>query len=142
MKANELFPGSLVRVNRDGLCIKKDTIVEVRAVDADDKLPEKGLVGAAHCRPLDDDQFDGGIWCEYLDPIPLTAEILEKNGFTRFGTDYILKEMHFGLENPSIPSNYLDNYWLRVSIKAVHIEYVHQIQNALRLCGIDKEIEL
>ena len=28
MKAEELFPGALVRVNRDGLCIKKDTIVE------------------------------------------------------------------------------------------------------------------
>ena len=77
---------------------------------------------------------------EQLEPIPLTAEILEKNGFTRFGTDYILKERHFGLENPSIPSNYLDNYWLRVSIKAVHIEYIHQLQHALRLCGIDLDI--
>ena len=77
-----------------------------------------------------------------ISEIPLTAEILEKNGFTRFGTDYILKERHFGLENPSIPSNYLDNYWLRVSIKAVHIEYVHQLQHALRLCEIEKEIKL
>ena len=77
-----------------------------------------------------------------IEPIHLTAEILENNGFTRLGTDYILKGEHFGLDNPSIPSNYLDNYWLRISIKAVHIEYVHQLQHALRLCGIEKEIEL
>lgn len=87
-----------------------------------------------HDRP---EQFEATI-----QPISLTLKILEKNEFTRFGTDYILKERHFGLENPSIPSNYLDNYWLQVSIKAVHIEYVHELQHALRLCGIDKEIEL
>ena len=84
----------------------------------------------------------GPFLIEELEPIPLTAEILEKNGFTRFGTDYILKDRHFGLKNPSTPDNYLDNYWLRVSIKAVHIESVHELQNAMRLCGIEKEIEL
>ena len=78
----------------------------------------------------------------YAQPIPLTAEILEKNGFTRFGTDYILEGEHFGLDNPSNPNNYLDNYWLRISIKAVNIEYVHELQHAMRLCGIEKEIEL
>lgn len=75
-------------------------------------------------------------------PITLTAEILEENGFTRLGTGYILKGEHFGLDNPSNPSNYLDNYWLRISIKAVHIEYVHQLQHTLGLCGIEKEIVL
>ena len=81
MKAEELFVGALVRVNRDGLCIKKDTVVEVRGVDADDRLAKTGLVGGAHCHPLDENQFAGGIWCEYLAPIPITPEILEKNGF-------------------------------------------------------------
>ena len=84
----------------------------------------------------------GPFLIEELQPIPLTSEILEKNGFTRFGTDYILEGERFGLENPSDPRNYLDNYWLRVSIRAVHIEYVHELQHALRLCKIEKEIEL
>ena len=78
----------------------------------------------------------------YLNPIPLTAEILEKNGFTRLGTSYILKGEQFGLDNPSSPSNYLDNYWLQISIKAVSIEYVHELQHALRLRRIDKTIKL
>ena len=98
MKAEELFVGAIVRVNHDGLCIKKGTIVVVRAVDADDKLIEKGLVGSAHCHPLDDNQFEGGIWCEYLDQIPLTDEILEKNGFIMTKIErLILWALSFGL---------------------------------------------
>ena len=83
-----------------------------------------------------------GLSYDCIFPIPITPEILEKNGFIRFGTDYILEGRHFGLENPSTPSNYLDNYWLRVSIKAVRIKFVHELQHALRLCGIEKEINL
>lgn len=144
MKAEELFVGALVRVNRDGLCIKKDTIVEVRAVDADDKLMEKGLVGSAHCRPLDDDQFDGGIWCEYLEPIPLTPEILEKNGFepTPAPSERVWK--HNGQE--VWLDNEGKNYWANIKNGEFYfegyIEHTHELQHALRLCGIEKEIKL
>lgn len=79
---------------------------------------------------------------EILHPISLTAEILEKNGFTRLGTKYILEGEHFALDNPSNPNNYLDNYWLRISINAVNIEYVHELQRALRFLKIDKNIAL
>lgn len=139
MKAEELFVGALVRVNRDGLCIKKDTIVEVRAVDADDKLIEKGLVGSAHCRPLDDNQFDGGIWCEYLDPIPLTTEILEKNGFVYNYLPFEQSWQQYGLSIYGTTGNYHINCGMNVSMD---VSNVHQLQHALRLCGIEKEIEL
>ena len=79
MKASELMVGDLLRVNRDGLCIKKDTIVQVRGIDGDNKFEKMGLIGCANCRPMDKKQFDGGIWIDYLSPIPLTPEILEKN---------------------------------------------------------------
>lgn len=128
MKANELFPGALVRVNQDGLCIKKDTIVEVRAVDADDKLIEKGLIGSAHCRPLDDNQFEGGIWCEYLDPLLLTPKILEKNGIE-------LSVGPGGLYQGAISG-------INCHIEFNIIKYVHELQNALSLCGIEKEITI
>lgn len=88
-----------------------------------------------------------------LQPIPLTAEILEKNGFK-------IKEKwaqigNFG-NSPLIMWHFADDHILR-HYKAelevhqndtgkvhVHIpcEYVHQLQHALRLCGIDKEIKL
>lgn len=73
--------GDLLQVNKDGLCIKKGTIVEIRGIHADDTLPAKGLTGSLSCRPLDDTQFDGGIWAAYLDPIPLTPKVLTTNGF-------------------------------------------------------------
>ena len=145
MKAEELFVGALVRVNRDGLCIKKDTIVEVRAVDADDKLIEKRLIGSAHCRPLDDNQFEGGIWCEYLYPLPLTPEILEKNEFRKLVT-YGTEKWIYGDIRMNIYSS--NGCWRfcadtkRNENSVIYIHFVHELQNALRLCGIEKEIEL
>ena len=138
MKANELFTGALARVNRDGLCIKKDTIVEVRAVDADDKLIEKGLIGSAHCRPLDDNQFEGGIWCEYLDPIPLTPEILEKNGFSN---NYVEDDLSYATDagGDVIGVHIVAGKWI---LDEMYFNYFHQLQLAFRLCGIEKEIVL
>jgi len=163
MKANELFPGALVRVKRDGLCIKKATIVEVRGIDADDKLAEKGLVGSSHCRPLDDDQFEGGIWCEYLDPIPLTPEILEKNGFMIDKNETYCKRYFFACNLGKVPQTVVEfsfygegvsadtlfKCWTKPescdgenSIHICDLKSVHQLQHALRLCEIDKTIVL
>ena len=164
MKANEIMPGDYFRVNRECLCIKKDTIVEVLGIDANDKLAERRLIGAAHCRPLDDDQFEGGIWCEYLEPIPLTQEILEKNGFieqivhkdepTRWVWEYEGKRggALVGItfyKRPVESVRCLTKIETESSkdrgINCVHscdIDYVHQLQNTLRLCRIEKEIVL
>ncbi len=86
---------------------------------------------------------------EDLVPIPLTQEILEKN----YG-----KETQVGIsdkpcwgEMGAIWSTMLwkceNSFWLEVSTIASgfvkkHILYVHELQHALRLCGIEKEIEL
>ncbi len=86
---------------------------------------------------------------EYLEPILLTAKILEKNGFVRDGTSYILRSRTkwrlnnwFCLMNNSSPHNYKDKYRLIISGMLYKIEFVHQLQNALRLCEIEKEITL
>lgn len=133
--------GDYFRVNRDGLCIKKGTVVEVRGIDADDKLTKKGLIGSTHCRPLDKEQFDGGIWCDYLDPIPLTAEILEKNGFKR---SEVFVEWKY--ENDNVYMIYKPFPYLKIQMEerivAFPCEYIHQLQHALRPCGIEKEIKL
>lgn len=79
-----------------------------------------------------------------VQPIPLTSEILEKNGF-------VLKEEEEGLFRVKIAPHYIrddvpfevfcDGEPFAVWFKdPVNIEYVHQLQQALRLCGIDKEI--
>ena len=103
-------------------------------------------------------EYDNGkyFWTDAEDdviPIPLTPEILENNGFTDWadhsrttrscsmlidrtniivqkidGTDYIFTQFYRGG---------VDSCEFRMDLK-----YVHELQHALRLCGIDKEIEL
>lgn len=78
------------------------------------------------------------------EPIPLTPEILEKNGFRydRKDSYAILK-----FEDNSWFFYYSHEYKLTKFYKSEIIfrcqcVYVHQLQHALKLCGIDKEIVL
>lgn len=78
-------------------------------------------------------------------PIPITPEILEKDGFVKNGeynewdigtwkTPYILG---VSLERPAIIIK-----WNGSSIFIDQAKYVHQLQHALRLAGVEKEIEV
>lgn len=78
-----------------------------------------------------------------LRPIPLTAEILEKNGFRK--GNYIevvggLDTYYLGEEIGSFRIHRLQNGYYQFGL--AKIKYVHQLQHALRLCEIEKEIEL
>ena len=84
-------------------------------------------------------------------PIPLTAEILEKNGFENIGDDtFQLEEKPcwfwvdffrhtYGCEYDTSTYEYEDD---EHRLKLYGIPSVHELQHALRLCGIEKEIEL
>ena len=125
MKAKDLMIGDWLNTSQG--------IAKVIAID------KIGLTFMIDGGDFDIDSYDEEEWFE---TIPLTSEILKKNGFERFSTDYILCGQPFRLSNPSTPDNYKDNYWLKVSEQAVNIKYVHELQHALRLCGIENEIEL
>lgn len=147
MKATELMIGDYARVNRDGICIKKGTIVEIRGI----KLAKENIF-FAFCRSLDKDQFLDVIYCivcEYLSPIPLTPEILEKNGFIK-RISYGNYRWYLDGKNSITLNIYSerDKIW-RIMIDTnrnentiVYVTLVHELQHALKLCGIDKEIEL
>lgn len=155
MRAEDLQIGDLLRVNRDGLCIKKGTVVTVRGIDGSNNFPEKGLYGVADCRPLDESQFQGGIWLDYLDPIPLTPEILEKNGFEnvsvitvgtakmRWVSEDTRTEITIWMDD-TLPMEIVKNVYYEdeVSYTLPFPGTVHQLQHALRLCEIDKQITL
>ena len=80
-----------------------------------------------------------------IEPIPLTPEILEKNGWF-----YPKQSSWMKLDNPHkelwgcIHTD--GTFWLYSSGDCdkdecfAEIKYVHKLQHALRLCGIDKEI--
>lgn len=91
-------------------------------------------------------------------PIPLITEILKKNGFETED------DVHFSIQGQSDILELLlvelpfDGYYFDIvrTEKTINkcnqrcyidryfasIDYVHQLQHALRLCGIEKEIEL
>lgn len=100
---------------------------------------------------------------EYLEPIPLTPEILEKNGWyhAKFHGSYGRQAMRIdgcyqdelpkGVDNAlcfaqwSIDKKFMYHFLeIFMWVGSIHlkIEYVHELQHALRLCGIEKEIKL
>lgn len=72
-------------------------------------------------------------------PIPLTPEILEKNGFEENCGGWYNSEARMEFEQ------YKDG-WCRTigcgEYSIYFIKYVHQLQHALRLAGVGKEIEV
>ena len=83
-------------------------------------------------------------------PIPLTKEILERNGFGYCESDAVLN--HFYLGEPHFCKNMSlhighsidkDVYWLNYHDNSIYgIMYVHQLQHALRICGLNMEVQL
>ena len=128
MKANELMLG--------------DWVVYEGDVDYINPIKIEGMdVATGMCVTTDRDDvgFDG-VW-----PIPLTKEILEKNGFVR--------ETNIGMvlnhDDYDIIYDTFEHELRILEYKKMilDIEYfgdcsVHELQHALRLCNIDKEIEL
>ena len=89
---------------------------------------------------------------ELIEPIPLTPEILEKNGFIlktdgwlwckEKGIDdknYIFIQFRKGCDEVRLLEL---NFVNKVLAKYEQIHYVHELQHALRLCNVNKEIIL
>lgn len=75
-----------------------------------------------------------------LIPIPLTPEILENNGVAR-AEDYDENGGLFTCPEFSVVK-YGDSYTFEVPQARVRVEFVHELQHAMRLAGIRKEFEV
>lgn len=75
-------------------------------------------------------------------PIPLTPEILEKNGFVY--ADLPFENFYEGYGLRIYGGNFADghsNWYIICGINvSMNVTHVHELQHALRLCKIDKEI--
>ena len=131
MKANELMIGDWVKFP-----FGNEKIIDLPYI------PGKGIcasfVASATLFPVE---------IEKLQPIPLTPEILEKNGWRwverHSKWELIVDTVHIGwgfYEGYISASDWADEG--DVEITSLRCEFVHQLQHALRLCGIEKEIEL
>ena len=104
-------------------------------------------------------KFDNGTPQDWMSdaknftPIPLTEEILEKIGFVRFYVNYVnywkmqvdngYIELRPTEGNMAIWLDYdEDNDGIYANYILPYPDNLHELQHALRLCNIDKEIEL
>lgn len=115
MKANELMIGDWVQ--HKGKPIQVEEILDY-AINPD-------WAGA---------EIDSEIILEDISPIPLTPEILEKNGWSLWEIEGEYRCAGAStLYGTKAPFSVFDN---------ICINFVHELQHALRLCGIEKTIEL
>lgn len=103
-----------------------------------------------HNGTMDCQGDDWAISTDRVEPIPLTAEILEKNGYT--GTNFAYRMMYYSedgrvqLFNDELMINSNNEWRIHIdnedmdSILYCELSYVHELQHALRLCGNEKEI--
>ena len=139
MKANELMIGDLI--NAFGV-VRKVTSINRLEQPEDDGLLTTMVPGCE----FPDSNLSFRPY--YAQPIPLTTEILEKNGFDgdREVMQYYFEEdgqrYHFSLrqmyDKDGIPHGYS---FFAFNVLTI-LDYVHELQHALRLCGIEKTIKL
>ena len=145
MKAKDLMQGDYITF-KDAL---KDGIV------APVKIVGLGYVG----RGVEDEalvEINGDKSCDIIEiddefvGIPLTGEILESNGFGYRENDTLFELRHFYLGEPQFCRNMnlhignkKDVFWIDYNGNHIGgIRYVHELQHAFRMLGIEKEIEL
>ena len=147
MKPEEIMIGDWVNVNR------AENVAEGRYIE----WQEIGMVVAiSECFVsvrYGDDEFDWEeVSMDAVEPIPITPEILEKNGFVGKPYAFYKNDEHSWLEY-YYHEHMLQKWWKGVDEWNNHAEvaeisfqcqchFVHELQNALRLCKIKKEIEL
>lgn len=74
-----------------------------------------------------------------LHPIPLTAEILKKNGFKdgQFFGELLYREWQILCDCSHLAMRHEGGWSINIPCNCVH-----ELQHALQLCGIEKEIEI
>lgn len=126
MKSSELQTGDFVRLKRT------NEVVGVFEIDGDRNVINNEPDG--YCS-------EKNIAVDDVEPITLTLEILERNGFElRNGFLYhrIDDKPHhydFKLENGGVFTS--EGYTLQCCIYHLTIRYVHELQHALRLCRLN-----
>lgn len=83
---------------------------------------------------VDEEEIDDWEWYD-IEPIPITPEILENNGFVYNNLPFIQGWQQHGL-------TIFDEHITCGENISMEAKYVHQLQHVLKLCGIEKEIVL
>lgn len=133
MKSSELMIGDLVTFKD---CQNEEEIVVIKIW----QLNQEGnaFVFIDDSKVLDEIAID-----DEIVGIHLTPEILEKNGFVRHGNEYCnLQQWILKIGDKKYLSIEQDTQEEEFCVETIWINYVHEMQHILKLCKIEKEIEL
>ena len=147
MKASDLAVGDWVMPLRK--CIGKPC--QVVSID-----------GGTNTCWIDSDEYSGLLPCSELERIPLTPEILEKNGFKKSESETLSHTLAWAEKSEKIYNRWVQitlynepingvSYLTKIEtcsskgdgvnhLHSCDIESVHELQHALRLCEINLEI--
>lgn len=133
MKTNELMMNDWVyRSEMHGDDVGRPYPVQIHLIE---DWTHQGKEHVADVGCDDDDELS----INSIKPIPLTKDILLKNGFERTGSFADLKEYMLTDVDTDIYIFYVEcsepYFYTEIATVEVKIEYVHQLQHLLRMCG-------
>jgi hypothetical protein len=148
IKPEDLRIGDLVMVSNDNCMIPKGALCEVVAIDSERACEDKKGLADLLQTVREEWEFSHGVWCNNIEGIPLTPELLKKNNFKeeqhqKEGTSEWYDFYHYDLginivyeveENKF--AAYLDGKKLR------EIQYVHELQHILWALGLNAELKV
>lgn len=145
LKISELSVGDWVSFDMAHLEIEGDDIATAFAKKVQQPARIKSILGDQDLifAEVEPEDYFGTIYLkmEHIRPIPITAEMLEKNGFERIEED--ADSVLYGTPSCSIfHTKGTLRYRLDTPQASVVCWNIHDIQHALRLAGVDKEINL
>lgn len=149
----EYIPGDLVMTNGIPIGTKKGIVYQVTESNADKyaKVKDgnaftelKGSVTLSNLKgkTIRDDGFlfcDSGAWVKDIVPIPLTPEILEKNGWKKLYEKFFEKNVN----NIRLTIEFSENIYVAINrIFIMEIHYIHELQHLLFGLGLKHEMEV
>lgn len=142
IKPEELRIGDFVRVSNDNCIIPKGAICEVVAIDSERSCEDKkGIVGLLQTDREKWD-FSHGVWCEGIEGIPITPEILEKNGWEQeYYAPIIYGHIGHDIEISFLQTSKRCSVLLN-DISLCEILYVHELQHILWALGEDANLKI
>ena len=145
IKAEDLRIGDLVIVN-ENCSLEQGTIGKVSEVRSTPLYKEnEGSIGL---KPISNDRWPYGVLCRNIDPIPLTPEILEKNGWKKrtegwyfmMISKYMYLSVEFGYENGIrvFLKRTTDGLYVKLNVA----NNVHELQHILWALGLDSNLKI
>lgn len=148
IKPEDLRIGDLVMVSNDNCMIPKGALCEVVAIDSERACEDKKGLADLLQTVREEWEFSHGVWCNNIEGIPLTPELLKKNNFKeeqhqKEGTSEWYDFYHYDLginivyevEGNKFAA-YLDGKKLR------EIKYLHELQHILWALGLNAELKV